>query len=127
MCASTTSPVGARTTIEYELFVALANSTQASTRALAVAELICVFISVRFATSSDTITLDSGAGVVPCACANDAISENVIVPNTRRRFIPEPPSPWTHVEWPTESSDTFHIDRCGRSSPTGSLPLSDAD
>src|SRR5262252_3811009 len=45
------------------------NSTHASTIALAVSALICIFISVRLATSFDTVTFDSGAGVAPCAHA----------------------------------------------------------
>src|SRR5215471_4847356 len=45
------------------------NSTHASTIALAVSALICIFISVRLATSFDTVTFDSGAGVAPWAHA----------------------------------------------------------
>jgi hypothetical protein len=44
-------------------------STQASTMALAVSALICIFINVRFATSFETVTFESGAGVAPWAKA----------------------------------------------------------
>ena len=91
MCASTTSPVGARMMIEYELFVPLANSTHASTNALAAVALICVFISVRLATSSDTITFDSGTGVVPWARNCPTPSRNVASP-TINRVLPINPA-----------------------------------
>ena len=45
------------------------NSTHESAMAFAVSALICIFISVRFATSFETVTFESGAGVAPWAHA----------------------------------------------------------
>jgi hypothetical protein len=44
-------------------------STHESAMAFAVSALICTFISVRFATSFETVTFESGAGVAPWAHA----------------------------------------------------------
>src|SRR6476660_1765125 len=65
------SPVGPRMKIEIDCGGVLdfENSTHESAMALAVSALICAFISVRFATSFETVTFDSGAGLAPCAHA----------------------------------------------------------
>src|SRR5580704_2744247 len=76
------SPFGASTYTEYDALLDRPKSTQASTIALAVAALICILFSVRFAASAESVTLSSVAGAVPWAQMSTAMHENASAKKT---------------------------------------------
>src|SRR6266576_7281637 len=101
-CAWTMSPVGPRMKIEMDCggVLVFENSTHESAMAFAVSAWICIFISVRFATSFETVTFESGAGVAPWPNALGATNTNAAASNFLiishllcDRDRPDPPAP----------------------------------